>query len=142
MIFRGAAGRNLVNGYAENGHNSGRSRSEKHADISAFLTFTGAKKLIRCRWVLRRQMVTGSFRIIAKLKLWPGNVSILRRSEHKHPFDSFTGSITGAVRVSPVVTGLTLNIDNGLEPQFVVRTLLPSGQTSETSMSGLYAIAL
>ena len=43
----------------------------KHADISTFLTFTGAEVNTMSLSVAPNQMVTGSFGIIAKAKLWP-----------------------------------------------------------------------
>lgn len=102
----------------------------KHADISTFLTFTGAEVNTMSLSVAPNQMVTGSFGIIAKAQALAEVTSPSYSAANTNtPFDSFTGSITEGGSGISVVTSLTLNIDNGLEPQFVVgssTTIRPS----------------
>lgn len=102
----------------------------KHTDISQFLTFTGAEVNSMSLSIAPNQMVTGSFGLIAQAQgLAEVTSPTYSAANTNTPFDSFSGSITEGGSGISVVTGLTLNIDNGLDPQFVVgsaTTIRPS----------------
>ncbi len=95
----------------------------KQSDITQFLRSTGCSFNSMSLSVAPNSMVTGSFGVIGKdFTLTQSAISgaSYPAASTTDPFDSFTGSITVGGSTVAVVTALELNIDNGMEAQYVV----------------------
>jgi len=94
-----------------------------HTDINKYIRSTGCLFNSMSLSVAPNSMVTGSFSVIGKDLT--ATATALSGASHPaatttDPFDSFTGAITEGGSSIAVVTALELNIENGLEPQYVV----------------------
>ena len=95
----------------------------KQSDITQFLRATGCSFNSMSLSVAPNSMITGSFGVIGKdFTLTQAAIasSSYPLATTTNPFDSFTGSITVGGTAIAVVTALELNIDNGMEAQYVV----------------------
>jgi len=94
-----------------------------HEDIGKYIRSTGCSFNSMSLSVAPNSMVTGSFGVIGKdLTTSAAAISGATYSAETTtaPFDSFTGSITEGGSAIAVVTALELNIDNGMESQYVI----------------------
>lgn len=94
-----------------------------HEDIGKYIRSTGCSFNTMSLSVAPNSMVTGSFGVIGKdLTTSAAAISGATYSAETTtaPFDSFTGSITEGGSAIAVVTALELNIDNGMESQYVI----------------------
>jgi len=116
-----------------------------HQDIGKYLRSTGCQFNAFSLSVAPNSMVTGSFGVIGKG--FTTSSSTLGSSTYSAetttaPFDSFTGSITEGGSAVAVITGLELNVDNGMEALYVVgsdETLEPSiGKSTVTGSITAY----
>ena len=94
-----------------------------HEDIGKYLRSTGCCFNSMSLSIAPNSMVTGSFGVIGK-DFSIASAAITGASYAAEtttaPFDSFTGAITDGGSTIAIVTALELNIDNGLEAQYVV----------------------
>lgn len=94
-----------------------------HTDIDKYIKATGCSINSMSLSVAPNSMVTGSFSVIGK-DLTASATGITGSSDGTatttDPFDSFSGSITEGGSSIAVVTALELNIENGMEAQYVV----------------------
>ncbi len=94
-----------------------------HEDIGKYLRSTGCCFNSMSLSIAPNSMVTGSFGVIGK-DFSIASAAITGSSYAAEtttaPFDSFTGAITDGGSTIAIVTALELNIDNGLEAQYVV----------------------
>ena len=103
-----------------------------HQDIGKYLRSTGCNFNTMSLSVAPNSMVTGSFGVIGK-GFSVASVAVTGATYNTEsvtaPFDSFSGSITEGGSSIAVVTGLELNIENGMEALYVIGssdTLQPS----------------
>ncbi len=94
-----------------------------HEDIGKYLRSTGCCFNSMSLSIAPNSMVTGSFGVVGK-DFSIASAAITGASYAAEtttaPFDSFTGAITDGGSTIAIVTALELNIDNGLEAQYVV----------------------
>lgn len=90
-------------------------------DVNQFQTFTGCIVNTMSLNVQPNQMVTGTFGIIGKAGANSGT-SLGTPSDvaTNAPFDSFSGSITEGGATVASVSQIQLNLDNGINPAFVI----------------------
>ena len=94
-----------------------------HEDIGQYLRSTGCCFNSMSLSIAPNSMVTGSFGVIGKdfaLATTGITGASYAAESTKKPFDSFTGTISVGGSSIAVVTALELNVDNGLEAQYVV----------------------
>jgi hypothetical protein len=94
-----------------------------HEDINKYIRSTGCSFNSMSLSVAPNSMVTGSFSVIGKDLTTAGTAitgATYPAATTTDPFDSFTGAITEGGSSIAVVTALELNIDNGMEAQYVV----------------------
>jgi len=94
-----------------------------HEDINKYIRSTGCSFNSMSLSIAPNSMVTGSFSVLGK-DLTTAGTAIANASypaaTTTDPFDSFTGAITEGGSSIAVVTALELNIENGMESQYVV----------------------
>ena len=94
-----------------------------HTDIGKYLRSTGCSFNSMSLSIAPNSMVTGSFSVIGK-NMTTAATGITGATypvaTTTDPFDSFTGAITEGGSSIAVVTALELNIENGMEAQYVV----------------------
>ena len=94
-----------------------------HEDIGKYIRATGCSFNSMSLSVSPNSMVTGSFGVLGK-DLSTAATAITGASYAAEtttaPFDSFTGAITEGGSSIAIVTALELNIDNGMEAQYVI----------------------
>jgi len=92
------------------------------SDISRYQLFTGGVVNTMSLDVKPNGMVTGSFGFMFKDMSSGAGAYVTTPSATgvTHPFDGFTGSITEGGGAIAVVSGLTMNLDNGFERNFVL----------------------
>ena len=94
-----------------------------HEDIDKYIRSTGCSFNSMSLSIAPNSMVTGSFSVLGK-DLTTAGTAIANASypaaTTTDPFDSFTGAITEGGSSIAVVTALELNIENGMESQYVV----------------------
>jgi len=94
-----------------------------HEDIDKYIRSTGCSFNSMSLSIAPNSMVTGSFSVLGK-DLTTAGTAIANASypaaTTTDPFDSFTGAITEGGSSIAVVTALELNIENGMEAQYVV----------------------
>jgi len=94
-----------------------------HEDIDKYIRSTGCSFNSMSLSVAPNSMVTGSFSVIGKDLTTSGTAitgATYPAATTTDPFDSFTGAITEGGSSIAVVTALELNIENGMEAQYVV----------------------
>jgi hypothetical protein len=94
-----------------------------HEDIDKYIRSTGCSFNSMSLSVAPNSMVTGSFSVIGKDLTTAGTAitgATYPAATTTDPFDSFTGAITEGGSSIAVVTALELNIENGMEAQYVV----------------------
>ena len=94
-----------------------------HTDISKFIRATGCCFNSMSLSIAPNSMVTGSFSVIGKDLTATGTGvtgATYPAATTTDPFDSFTGAITEGGTSIAIVTALELNIENGMEAQYVV----------------------
>ena len=95
----------------------------KHSDITQFLRSTGCSVNSMSLSVAPNSMITGTFGILGKdMTLTQSAVASASypAASTSSPFDSFSGTISLGGTSVAVITALELNIDNGMEAQYVV----------------------
>lgn len=106
---------------------------ERHfADINEYIRYTGCEVNSLSLSVAPNAIVTGAFTMIGKDQD-PSNAvvagSTYSASTGGTPFDSFSGSVLeGGVAIG-IVTSIDLNIENSIEPNFVVGSATTAGNT-------------
>lgn len=96
---------------------------EGFTDIGKYQVMTGAMVNALSLTVANNAMVTGSFGLIAKAASAFSGTSIDSTPDAApttSPFDSYTGYLKEGGSVIAIVTGLSLNLANGLEPLFAL----------------------
>lgn len=93
----------------------------RHTDIDQYLVFTGCMLNGLTLSVRPNGIVTGAFPVIGKGTSISGT-SLGSPSDvaTNSPFDSFSGSLQEGGSAIAVITAIELNLQNGLEPTFVV----------------------
>jgi hypothetical protein len=94
-----------------------------HEDINKYIRSTGCSFNSMSLSIAPNSMVTGSFSVIGKDLATAGSAlagASYPAATTTDPFDSFTGAITEGGSAIAVVTALELNIENGMEAQYVV----------------------
>lgn len=93
----------------------------RFTDINTYLKYKGCVSNGLTLSIAPNGMVTGTIPFIGR-ELDPEGASLGSPSDvaTKSPFDAFTGAITEGGDAIAVVTSLELNLQNGLEPAFVV----------------------
>ena len=92
-----------------------------HVDITKYLHFTGMAVSSLRLSIAPNAMVTGAFGMVGKDMTIDAELdSEPTEAPTGSPFDSFTGSLKEGGTDIAIVTGLELNLDNGLEAKFAV----------------------
>lgn len=92
-----------------------------HADIDQAMKMTGCQISSMSLSIAPNSMVTGSFSIMGQNMTISANENATPIAANTNqPFDGFTGTITEGGSSIAIITGLELNIDNGLEPTYVI----------------------
>ncbi|MGP9819185.1 phage tail tube protein [Salinarimonas sp. NSM] len=93
----------------------------RHLDIGRYLRFTGCIVNTLSLSITPNAMVTGSLGIVAK-DVAPATTALgsPTAAPANEPFSSFEGTLTEGGSPIAIVTGLELQLANGVEPNFVI----------------------
>lgn len=93
----------------------------RHSDINSFPRYTGCTMNTMSLSIAPNAMVTGSFGVVgAGMVADQPSLGSPAAALSTDPFDSFNGTLEEGGSSIAVVTSLELNLDNGINPLFVV----------------------
>ena len=93
----------------------------RHLDVAQYLRYTGCVANSLTLSIQPNQMVTGTLGFIGKgINTATTSLGSPAAAPTNSPFDSFTGELKEGGSVIANVTGIELNLENGVEPNFVI----------------------
>ena len=110
----------------------------KFGGINQYGVFTGCAVNTLALSIKPNAIVTGTFGLVGKAATYSGTSldDTPTASQANSPFDSFTGAIKEGGSTIAVVTGLDLNLNNGVTPEYVIGSpsagFLTSGRSNVT----------